>query len=112
MKKVLEIEMNKVFEKEKDVYPFLKNYVFNEAVKLYTPILKGFPDFIVVSYKAPYNEKLKPSFVEVKLNNNKLSYQQAKFISWLSKGFTVYVFEVRNGDGKSRCSVLEWVNDI
>ncbi len=108
MKKIIEIPTNKKFEKEKVVYKFLKEYVFDEAVKLYTPIIKGFPDFIVVSYKHPYNETLKPAFVEVKLNNGKLSFHQAKFLGWLSGGFTVYILHVRTLSTGSIIQVLEW----
>jgi len=108
MKKILEIPTNKRFEKEKDTYKFLKNYIFNEAVKLYTPILRGFPDFIAVSYKQPYNDILKPAFIEVKLNNGKLSLHQAKFLAWLSKGFKVYVFQIKTTADGSLIQVREW----
>jgi len=108
MKKIIEIPINKKFDNEKAVYKFLKEYVFNEAMKLYTPIVKGFPDFVVVSYKQPYNETLKSAFVEVKLNNGKLSFHQAKFLSWLSRGFTVYIFHVRTLPTGSVIQVLEW----
>ncbi len=59
MRKVLEIEINKTFEKEKDIYPFLKAHIFQDAVKLYTPILKGFPDFIVTSFKSLFVKSLR-----------------------------------------------------
>lgn len=108
MKKILEIPTNRKFEKEKDTYKFLKDFVFDEAVKLYTPILRGFPDFIAVSYKKPYDEVLKPAFVEVKLNNGKLSLHQAKFLAWLSKGFTVYVFHIKTTVDGSLIQVREW----
>lgn len=108
MKKILEIPTNKVFQKEKDTYKFLKNYIFDEAVKLYTPIIRGFPDFIVVSYKQPYNDILKPAFVEVKLNNGKLSLHQAKFLAWLKRGFNVYIFQIKTVTDGSIIQVREW----
>jgi hypothetical protein len=108
MKKIIEIPTNKVFQKEKETYKFLKDYVFDEAVKLYTPIIRGFPDFIAVSYKKPYDDILKPAFVEVKLNNGKLSLHQAKFLGWLSRGFTVYVFHVKTIADGSIIQVREW----
>jgi hypothetical protein len=108
MRKIIEIPTNKVFQKEKDTYKFLKDFVFDEAVKLYTPILRGFPDFIAVSYKKPYDEVLKPAFIEVKLNNGKLSLHQAKFLAWLSKGFKVYVFHIKTITNSSLIQVMEW----
>ncbi len=108
MKKICEISVNKKFDKEKTTYKFLKDYIFDEAVKLYTPIIRGFPDFIVVSYKHPYNEILKPAFVEVKLDNNKLSLNQAKVLGWLSRGFTVYVFHIKTLPDGSVIQVREW----
>ncbi len=108
MKKIIEIPTNKIFQKEKETYKFLKDYVFDEAVKLYTPIIRGFPDFIAVSYKHPYNEILRPAFVEVKLNNGKLSLHQAKFLGWLSRGFKVYVFHIKTLTNGSIIQVREW----
>jgi hypothetical protein len=108
MKKLLEIPTNKKFEKEKDTYKFLKDFVFDEALKLYTPIVKGFPDFITISYKKPYEEVLKPAFIEVKLNNGKLSLHQAKFLGWLSRGFTVYIFYIKSTPDGSVIQVREW----
>jgi hypothetical protein len=95
MSSILEIPIKKKFSKEKDTYPYLKKYVFDEAVKIYTPVLCGFPDFLAVSYKEPYNETLKAGFVEVKLDKGRLSIHQEIFLTWLSKGFTVYVFHIK-----------------
>jgi hypothetical protein len=108
MKKIIEIPTNKTFQKEKETYKFLKDYVFDEAIKLYTPIIRGFPDFIAVSYKKPYDDILKPAFVEVKLNNGKLSLHQAKFLGWLSRGFTVYVINIKTIADGSLIQVREW----
>jgi len=107
MKKILEIPIYKKFKNEKDTYKYLKDNVFNEALKLYTPILRGFPDFIVVSYKHPYHI-LKPSFVEVKFNKGRLSVYQEKFLDWLVKGFNVYVFHIQTQDNGSILQVYEW----
>lgn len=107
MKTILEIPAKKQFSKEKETYDYLQKYIFDEAVKMYTPILCGFPDYIVVSYKEPYNEILKPSFVEVKLNKGKLSIHQEKFLPWLKKGFEVYVFHIYNQEQGSIIQVKE-----
>jgi len=107
MKKILEIPIHKKFNNEKDTYKYLKDNVFEEALKLYTPILRGFPDFIVVSYRYPYNI-LKPSFVEVKFNKGRLSVYQEKFLQWLAKGFAVYVFHIETQNNESVLRIYEW----
>jgi hypothetical protein len=108
MATILEILIKKQFKKEKETYPYLKKYVFNEAVKIYTPVLRGFPDFIAISYKEPYNQVLKPAFIEVKLNKGVLSIHQETFMSWLKKGFDVYVFHIKTMKEGSVIEVKEW----
>ncbi|MBX0312923.1 MAG: VRR-NUC domain-containing protein [Sulfurihydrogenibium sp.] len=107
MKVIYEIPIKKQFSKEKETYPYLQKYIFNEAVKLYTPVLCGFPDFIAVSYKEPHDKILKPAFVEVKLNKGKLSIHQEKFLAWLKKGFEVYVFHIYTQENGSIIQVKE-----
>jgi hypothetical protein len=107
LKLLYEIPVQKQFKEEKETYPYLKRFVFNESVKLYTPILQGFPDFIVVSYKEPFNKMLKPAFVEVKFGKGKLSVYQEKFLSWLKKGFNVYVFHIVNREKDSMIQIKE-----
>jgi hypothetical protein len=108
MKTILEIPIKKKFSKEKETYPYLKKYVFNEAAKIYTPVLRGFPDFIAISYKEPYNKVLKPAFIEVKLDKGRLSIHQETFMSWLKKGFDVYVFHIKTITNGSVIEVKEW----
>jgi hypothetical protein len=107
MKTIFEIPIQKQFKKEKETYPYLQKYIFDESVKVYTPILRGFPDFIVRDFKEPYNKILKPGFVEVKFNKGKLSIHQEIFLSWLKKSFNVYIFHIHTQKTGSIIQVKE-----
>ena len=74
--------------REKDVYRFLKSKVFVKCYKVFSPVLKGMPDFIVM--KTNY-EQLKPGFYEVKYNKLQLTENQEKVIQELVESFNVYV---------------------
>ncbi len=75
---------------EKDLYRVLKNKVFEKCFKVYSFVLRGFPDFIVVKTKV---DQLTPGFYEVKYSNkiSSLTENQAKLLKVLSESFDVYV---------------------
>ncbi len=77
-------------EREKDLYRYLRRHVFDEAIKIYSFVVKGIPDFIVISTK---REELKPGFYEVKFSKKleSLTENQEVILDKLSKGFKVYV---------------------
>lgn len=81
----------KNFLTEKQTYRYLQETLFDIAYKVYSPVLKGLPDFIVVSTK---RKELEPGFYEVKLKGRKLSKHQEKLMAILGLGFNVYLVEV------------------
>ncbi len=95
--KVLEhkFETKRKLKSEKDAYKLLQEFVFDKAYKLYTPILRGFPDFIVVKLKQEYKDYLLPGFYEIKFNRGRLSPYQITFLSSLSVAFPVYLLVVK-----------------
>ena len=80
---------------EKDAYRLLQDYVFDKYFKLYTPILRGFPDYIVVKLKEKYQPYLKSGFYEIKYNRGRLSPHQIKFLTSLAFAFPVYLVVVK-----------------
>lgn len=96
-KKILEANLhtNRKLKSEKDAYKLLQEQVFHKSFKLYTPILRGFPDFIVISLKNDYKDYLKPGFYEIKFNRGRLSPHQISFLSVLASAFPVYLFVVK-----------------
>lgn len=84
------INSNTAFSKEKDIYKYLQKNVFDKYLKIYSMVLKGFPDYIVISLKDEYKDILKPGFYEVKLNSD-LSVYQKEILGKLSEAFPVYV---------------------
>jgi hypothetical protein len=88
------LDTKRKLSSEKDAYKLLEEFVFNKAYKLYTPILRGFPDYIVIELKEKYSPYLKAGFYEIKFNNGKLTPYQVKFLSSLALAFPVYLVQV------------------
>ncbi|MGB9638233.1 MAG: hypothetical protein ACPL1F_02925 [bacterium] len=80
---------------EKDTYKLLQEQVFEKSFKLYTPILRGFPDYIVIKVYNKYEKHITSGFYEIKFKNNKLTKYQINFLSALAFSFHVYVVEVK-----------------
>jgi hypothetical protein len=85
-------------KKEKDLYPLLKNKVFDKSIKIYSTVFKGFPDFIVVSLYSPFSSYLSAGFYEVKFVQkypqnlvSLLSPYQKKAFEFLSEAFPCYL---------------------
>lgn len=92
------IHSNTTFSKEKDIYKYLQKNVFDKYIKIYSMVLRGFPDYIVISIKDGYKDILKPGFYEVKLDS-KLSIYQKEVLGKLSEAFPVYIIQGRkDGD--------------
>lgn len=85
----LSLPRNKIFRIEKDINNFLKKFVFVKAFKLYCPVIRGLPDFLVV--KAKYD--LPSGFYEVKNWNNSLSEYQINMLNVLSMAFNCVVVQ-------------------
>lgn len=96
--KVLEhkFDTKRKLKSEKDSYKLLQAFVFEKAYKLYTPILRGFPDYIVVKVKKEYEEYLKAGFYEIKYNRGRLNPYQITFLSSLAVAFPVYLVVVKS----------------
>lgn len=96
--KVLEhkFDTKRKLKSEKDSYKLIQEFVFEKAYKLYTPILRGFPDFIVIKLKQEYRDYMLPGFYEIKFNRGKLSLYQITFLSSLAVAFPVYLVVVKS----------------
>ena len=96
--KVLEhkFDTKRKLKSEKDSYKLLQEFVFEKYYKLYTPILRGFPDYIVIKVKKEYEEYLKAGFYEIKFNRGRLSPYQITFLSSLAAAFPVYLVIVKS----------------
>jgi len=79
----LQLPKNRTFRIERDINMFLKKFVFIKAFKLFCPVLRGLPDFLVI--QAKYG--LPPGFYEVKNWNSKLTEYQIKMLNVLSISF-------------------------
>jgi len=83
----LRLPKNKVFRIEQDINKFLKKFVFIKAFKLYCPVLRGLPDFLVVQARFG----LPPGFYEVKNWNNQLTEHQIKMLNVLNLAFNCII---------------------
>lgn len=94
LKLVLEskLKTRKIYTREKDSYEHLKQQFFRKAFKVYTPVLKGFPDFIAI--ETYYPSVCKHGFYEVKFQNSDLTINQIKFFNNFSHVFNCYVIRV------------------
>jgi len=83
----------KRFEAEKETYQYFKRVIgFKGGFKLYSPVLRGLPDFVVTELQ---HEKLNAGFYEVKFKNNWLRPTQEKILFELSKIAPVYVVNIQ-----------------
>jgi len=99
----LSLPRNKIFRIEKDINNFLKKFVFTKAFKLYCPVIRGLPDFLVV--KAKYD--LPAGFYEVKNWNSHLSEHQINMLNILSLAFNCVVVQYSK---KEHCLYFyEWI---
>lgn len=90
LEKVCEIKVGDRYKikREKDVYRFLKDKVFAKSFKVFSPVLKGLPDFIVIRTQV---KELPPGFYEVKYGKLSLTELQEKVIKELALSFNVFV---------------------
>lgn len=95
-------EKPKNFQSEKQTYKYLEQVLFDISFKVYSPVLKGLPDYIVISTKP---KELTQGFYEVKLKGRKLSKHQEKLMSVLALAFEVYLIEV---DKNGFVEVFKW----
>jgi hypothetical protein len=79
----MQLPKNRSFRIERDINMFLKKFVFIKAFKLFCPVLRGLPDFLVIQAKFG----LPSGFYEVKNWNNKLTENQIKMLNVLSISF-------------------------
>jgi len=91
----LHLSEGKQINTEKDIYAFLKKHVFVKSYKLYCPVLRGMPDFLVI--KANYN--LPSGFYEVK-NKTQLTQSQIKLLSELCMVFDCIVVKYNKQEHK------------
>ncbi|DAD54596.1 TPA: hypothetical protein [Aquificae Conch Spring virus] len=85
----LKLPRNKVLRIERDINMFLKKFVFIKAFKLYCPVLRGLPDFLVIQARFG----LPAGFYEVKNWNKQLTKYQVKMLNILSLAFNCIVVQ-------------------
>jgi len=91
-------EKPKDFKKEKDTYPYFKRIIgFEEGFKIYSPVLRGLPDFIVTEKRL---KEVEAGGFEVKFENNTLRPSQISVLSKLTKVMPIYVVNIYR-DGKA-----------
>ena len=92
----LTVEAPRKFESEKDSYRYFDRYFKKKGFKVYSQVLRGFPDYIVSEFEI---EGLDPGFVEVKFEDNALRPSQVKVMHELSKIAPTYLCRARR-DGR------------
>ena len=85
----LKLPRNKVLRIERDINMFLKKFVFIKAFKLYCPVLRGLPDFLVIQARFG----LPSGFYEVKNWNKQLTEYQVKMLNILSLAFNCIIVQ-------------------
>ena len=82
------------FSCEKDTYNYVKNRLFRKSFKVFIPVLRGFPDFIVTEVDKLFKRELKAGFYEVKFKDRPLQPTQIKIIQELLKVAPCYIVRV------------------
>ena len=81
----------RLFESEKDTYPYLNKYVFKDYLKIFSLVAKGLPDYIVFS---TYIEELPAGFYEVKFRKAELTKAQLHVLPKLARLSNAYLLRV------------------
>lgn len=73
---------------EKEAYKFVGKYIVHRGFKMYSTVLRGFPDYVVSDFAL---EGIVPGFMEVKYEDRPLRPSQLKVMEQLKKIAPCYV---------------------
>lgn len=85
---VARIDTHHRLKNEKESYKFVGKYFVHRGFKMFSTILRGFPDYVVSDFAL---EGIPPGFMEVKFEDRELRPSQVKVMQELMKIAPCYV---------------------
>lgn len=82
----------RAIKNEKESYRLVDKFVKADGFKIYSTVLRGFPDYIVTQFM---EENLEPGFMEVKFDDRELRPSQVKVLGKLDKVAPCYLLRAR-----------------